>query len=216
MGRYSSVVIAACYGLIGPEIESHWGRDFPHPSRPGLGHTVSCTVRTGSLFPGVKRPGRGVNRPPPSSAEVKERVEIYLCSPSGSSWSMLGWALPLPFTTTVCFLYTAFKETARIIRLRAPVSSSLCALAQEILNGFLWNCAFYTTERHFTFLALYFLPSVLTIWRTPTVWGGKDRRCQYLSLIVVVARGYILTVGVTMVIIVTTVARLVDIRYLGN
>jgi len=37
---------------------------------------------TGS-FPGVKRPGRGVDHPPPFSAEVKERVEIYLCSPLG-------------------------------------------------------------------------------------------------------------------------------------
>jgi hypothetical protein len=30
---------------------------------------------------GVKRPGRGVNHRPPSSAEVKERLEVYLCSP---------------------------------------------------------------------------------------------------------------------------------------
>jgi hypothetical protein len=41
-------------------------------------------------FPGVKRPGRGVDRPPPSSAEVKERVELYLYSPSGSSWPVTG------------------------------------------------------------------------------------------------------------------------------
>jgi hypothetical protein len=31
----------------------------------------------------VKRPGRGVDHPPLSSAEVKERVELYLYSPSG-------------------------------------------------------------------------------------------------------------------------------------
>jgi hypothetical protein len=31
-------------------------------------------------FPGIKRSGRGVNHPPPSSAEVKERVELYLYS----------------------------------------------------------------------------------------------------------------------------------------
>jgi hypothetical protein len=29
-------------------------------------------------FPGVKRPGRGVNHPPQSNTEVKERVELYL------------------------------------------------------------------------------------------------------------------------------------------
>jgi hypothetical protein len=34
-------------------------------------------------FSGVKRPGRGVDHPPPSSAEVKERVQLYLYSPSG-------------------------------------------------------------------------------------------------------------------------------------
>jgi hypothetical protein len=37
-------------------------------------------------FPGVKRSRRGVNHPPSSSAEVKERVELYLYSPSGPSW----------------------------------------------------------------------------------------------------------------------------------
>jgi hypothetical protein len=36
-------------------------------------------------FPGVKRPERGVNHPSPSSAEVKERAELYLYSPSEPS-----------------------------------------------------------------------------------------------------------------------------------
>jgi hypothetical protein len=31
-------------------------------------------------FPGVKRPGRGVNHPLPSSAEVKEKLELCLYS----------------------------------------------------------------------------------------------------------------------------------------
>ena len=37
--RDSSVGIATRYGLDGPGIESRWGRDFPHPSRPSLGPT---------------------------------------------------------------------------------------------------------------------------------------------------------------------------------
>ena len=37
-------------------------------------------------FLGVKRPGRGLDHSPPSSAEVKERVELYLYSLSGPPW----------------------------------------------------------------------------------------------------------------------------------
>ena len=82
--------IAPRYGLDGPGIESRWRRDFPRASRQALGaHPVSYTTGTGSV-PGVKRPGRGVDHPRPSSAEVKERVELYLYSPSGPSWSVLG------------------------------------------------------------------------------------------------------------------------------
>jgi hypothetical protein len=40
-------------------------------------------------FPGVNWPGRGVHHPLTSSAEVKERVEIYIYSPSGPSWPVL-------------------------------------------------------------------------------------------------------------------------------
>jgi len=57
-------------------------------------HTTSYTVGIGS-FPGVKRSGRGFDHPPPYSAEVNERVELYVCSPSGVSWPVLGWNLTL-------------------------------------------------------------------------------------------------------------------------
>jgi len=36
-------------------------------------------VGTGS-FPGVKRPEHGGNHPSPSTAEVKERVQLYIYS----------------------------------------------------------------------------------------------------------------------------------------
>jgi hypothetical protein len=58
---------------------------------PGA-YPASYTMGTGS-FPGVKRPGRGADHPPPSSAEVKERVELYLYSPSGPSWPVIGKTL---------------------------------------------------------------------------------------------------------------------------
>ena len=42
------------------------------------------------FFPGVKRPGRGVELPPSSSAEVKERVQLYLYSTPESLWPLIG------------------------------------------------------------------------------------------------------------------------------
>ena len=36
-------------------------------------------------FSGVRRPERGVDHPTPSSTEVKEKVELYMYSPSGTS-----------------------------------------------------------------------------------------------------------------------------------
>ena len=90
VGRDSSVGIATRYGLDGPGIESRWGSRFSAPLQPGPGvHPASYTMGTGS-FPGVKRPGRGVEHPPPSTAEVKETVEQYLYSPSGPSWPVIG------------------------------------------------------------------------------------------------------------------------------
>jgi len=44
-------------------------------------------------FPGIKGPDHGVDCPPPSIAEVKERVELYLCLPFGPSRPVLGRAL---------------------------------------------------------------------------------------------------------------------------
>jgi hypothetical protein len=63
---------------------------FSAPAQTGAGaHPSSGTMGTGS-FPGVKRPGCGVDHPPTSRAEVKETVELYLYSPSGPSWPVLG------------------------------------------------------------------------------------------------------------------------------
>ena len=81
VGRDSSVGIATRYGLDGPWIESRWGARFSAPVQncPGA-HPASCTMGTGS-FRAVKRPGRGVDNPPLSNADVKERVELCLYSP---------------------------------------------------------------------------------------------------------------------------------------
>ena len=66
------------------------GASVSAPVQTGPGaHPASYTMDTGS-FSGVKLPGRGVDHPPPSIAEIKERAELYLYSPSGPSWPVLG------------------------------------------------------------------------------------------------------------------------------
>jgi len=88
--RDGSVGIATRYGLDGPGIEFRWGARFSAPVQTSPGaHPASCTMGTGS-FLGVKRPGRGFDHPPLSSAEVQEGVELYLYSPSEPPWPVLG------------------------------------------------------------------------------------------------------------------------------
>ena len=76
-------------------------------------HSASYIMGTGTLSRGVKRPMRGVDHPPTCSAEVKERVEIYLYSHSGFSWAVLGWTVPLnqaSLKINIMFVSTVFNS----------------------------------------------------------------------------------------------------------
>ena len=82
--------IATFYGLDGPGIESGGGGRFSAPVQTGSeAHPASYTMGTGT-FSGVKRPRRSVDHSPTSSAEIKERVELYHYSPSGPTWPVIG------------------------------------------------------------------------------------------------------------------------------
>ena len=89
-GRDSSVGIATRYGLwqsgdripVGGEIfrtrpDRPWGR----PSLLYNGYRV---------FPGGTAAGRGADHPPPSKCRGHERVGLYLYSPSGPQWLVIG------------------------------------------------------------------------------------------------------------------------------
>ena len=66
------------------------GEKFSAPVQTGPGaHPTSYTMGT-EYFHGIKRQGRGVDHRPPSSAEVKERVGLYLYFPPEHSWSVPG------------------------------------------------------------------------------------------------------------------------------
>jgi len=94
-----------------------WGEIFrTRPDRPwGPPSLVYMSTRS---FPGVKRPGRGVDHPPPSGAEVKER-ELCHYTPFGPSWVVLG--RPLPFTLYVNLGYICRFYCEKKINLFRPL-----------------------------------------------------------------------------------------------
>jgi hypothetical protein len=77
--------IATGYGLddrmIGVPVPAGTGNFFFDVSRKALGPTQPLIQWvSGVLSLGVKRPGREADHSPPSTAEVKECVELYLHS----------------------------------------------------------------------------------------------------------------------------------------
>jgi hypothetical protein len=81
VGRDSSVGIATVYGLDDPGSNPGGGEIFRTcPDRPW--GPPSLLYNGHRVFPGGKvRPGRDADPSPPSSADVKNRVELYLYSP---------------------------------------------------------------------------------------------------------------------------------------
>ena len=84
MGRDRVVGTATRYRLDGPEIESHWMRDFP-----ALGPTQPPILWVLGVSPEGNTAGCGGDHPPPCSTEVKERVIVHVYFPSGPSWPIL-------------------------------------------------------------------------------------------------------------------------------
>ena len=82
--------------LDGPGIESRWRRDFTNLLRTALVPTQPLYNDYWVSYPEVKRPGHGVDYPTPSSAKVKERVDLYLYSPCRPPCPLLGWTLHSP------------------------------------------------------------------------------------------------------------------------
>jgi len=91
------------------------GARFSAPVQNGHGsHPTSYAMGTGS-FSGVNRPERGVDHPPPPSTEVKERVDLYLYSPSGPSWPVIG--LTFTFTVYNRFMQPLYKVSYSLLNL---------------------------------------------------------------------------------------------------
>ena len=111
----------------------------------------------------VKRPGRGSDNPPPFNTEVKERIQLYFNSPSGTSWPVQRWTLPLslpcPVHRDLLYLYLyhvqytetyftfIFKMSSKQ-RLTLPLPLR-CPANRDLLYLYLYHVQ--QTETYFTF-----------------------------------------------------------------
>ena len=93
-----------------------WAK-FSAPVQTGPGaHPASCTVGTGP-FPRVKRPGRGADHPPPSKHRGHEGVELYLYSPSGPQWPVIG-RTNVPLDTGPIFKFRESETPWNVISIK--------------------------------------------------------------------------------------------------
>jgi len=107
---------------------------FSAPVQTGPGsHPASYKMGTGS-YPGVKRTRLGVDHPPSYSAEVKERVQLYLYSPSGTS------RVTFTFTFTI-----ARAIDRRNVDLLNYISVTLNAVNQVLLK-FIFDQTIFVTN----------------------------------------------------------------------
>ena len=116
---------------------------------------------TGS-FLGVKRPGHGVDHPPPSSAEVKERIELYLYSPSGPLWTVLEWTLTfsfnLPFTAQLHYDVTAGKHVHAQVMLWRLLITIYVIYYKTFKTSYVYNKTSQNTE------AAWVLAVAICVW----------------------------------------------------
>ena len=111
---------------------SHPGGDEIFRTRPDRPWGPPILLNNGSrVFPGGRAAGAWRIPPTPFSAEVKERVELYLYSISGPSWPVIGWPLPLRFCSQMCCLSMSCCETEWVCQLM-----QCCACTRKVSRLF--------------------------------------------------------------------------------
>ena len=94
------------YGLDGPEIESRWGRNFPHPPIPAVRPTQPPVNWVLRLFSAGKYSGRGVDKPPYLEPRLQKECN-YTSNPLYGPWlPLLGFNLPFNLGTRTEILTT--------------------------------------------------------------------------------------------------------------
>ena len=110
------------------------GARFSAPVQTGHGaYPASYTVGTGS-FSGIKRPGRGVDHPPLSSAEAEGRVELYISSPPWAFVACSRLKFTFTFTFTLSYLFSHGLENNVLCNPAAVFMTSIPRSQKE------WTC----------------------------------------------------------------------------
>jgi hypothetical protein len=122
----------------------------------------------GALFPGCKRPGREAGHSPPSSAEVKECVEIYLHSPIRLHGVVLSYAQGQLFLLPLIKLFRSPLKVSPPVRSWGGRHSLEFMVRQFCLACFLH------------FLSISF--SILLSFNTLRVWSSTTCHVTYSAL----------------------------------
>jgi hypothetical protein len=84
--------------------QSHWQCHYSTNKKPTNKCALILIFKQLTLLLSL---GGGAEYPLPSIAEVKRRVKLYFYSPSGPSWPILGWPLPLRTLQIYICLFTS-------------------------------------------------------------------------------------------------------------
>jgi hypothetical protein len=133
VGRNSVDHIVTRHGLDGPGIESRWGRNVSHLSRPALGSTQPPLQWEPWVFPEGKAARAWPEPPTPSSAEVKRKrraIPLFpLCAfaacyrvkftftytPCNKTVAVgRNWYIPNPQFSWITYVYACYLETAKV------------------------------------------------------------------------------------------------------
>ena len=132
-------------GRAGDRIPVGVRTSAPVYTGPGA-HPAAYTMGTRS-FPGVQRPRRGVDNTPPSSAEVKERVQLHFYSTLGIRGLFYSKLYLLPFLTTA---YITVQLSVNRLASKAPIQQGTPQIFLTTLTLFtapgrkLWRIAIRT------------------------------------------------------------------------
>jgi hypothetical protein len=150
----SRVVVRLTTGWTVRESNPGWGQDFLHASRPALGPSEPHLQLVRISLLGDKAAGARRCHSPPSSAKVKQRVELYVYSSSGGHGHCWGKFSLLTFTA---IYKQAFSADLNILKLTLTSLRVLWILI--------------TFETFVSLAALYVVDRAATDVATPRVVG---------------------------------------------